>query len=137
MGSYKIISEVSNLLHKTLWDGFKDDNELTQHVPGEDAIVLLNPADAANNQDLRLSVWLYQVQENGFMRNQPPSRVPQQDEMVRYPPLTLNLYYLLTPSTKSMAGDQMVLGRSMQILHDNAILLLETKRNRAPARSCT
>ncbi len=126
MGSYKIISEVSKLLHKTLWNGFKDDEVLTQYVPGEGSIVLLNPADTVDNEDRRLSLWLYQVQENGFMRNQPPSRIPQQDDTVRFPPLILNLYYLLTPSTKNVEGDQMVLGRSMQIFHDNSILLLES-----------
>jgi hypothetical protein len=127
VGSYKIIAEVSTLLHDTLWNGFKDDHELKQHVNNAEAIVLLNPADAASNKDLRLSLWLYQVQGNEFLRNQPPSRMAQQDDTVQYPPLPLNLYYLLTPSTKSMEGDQMVLGRSMQIFHDNAILLLESK----------
>lgn len=127
MGSYKIIAEVSNLLHSTLWNGFKDDLELNQHVDNEKAIVLLNPADAASNKDLRLSLWLYQVQGNEFMRNQAPSRLPQQDDTIQSPPLPLNLYYLLTPSTKSMEGDQMVLGRSLQIFHDNSILLLESK----------
>lgn len=60
------------------------------------------------------------------MRNQPLARVPQQDDVVSFPPLPLNLFYLLTPSTNSMEGDQMVLGRSMQIFYDNSTLLLES-----------
>lgn len=126
MSSYKIISEVSKFLRRTLWAGFEGDNALTQHVPNEAAIVLLNPSDAAEDEQRRLSFWLYQVQENAFMRNQAPARVPQQDDLVRFPPLPLNLFYLLTPSTNSMEGDQMVLGRSMQIFYDNPVLLLES-----------
>jgi hypothetical protein len=127
VSSYKIISEVSKFLQQTLWNGFKDDAALTQHVPNLNAIVLLNPADAVRDTNRRLSLWLYQVQENEFMRNQLPTRIPQQDDTVSFPPLALNLYYLLTPSTNSMEGDQMVLGRSMQLFYDNSILLLESK----------
>lgn len=134
MSSYTIILEVSKFLRRTLWNGFKDDTTLTQHISEEGAIVLLNPADAASNMnDRRLSLWLYQVQENPFMRNQPPSRIPQQDDTVRFPPLSLNLFYLLTPSTNSMEGDQMVLGRSMQIFYDNPILLLESTEQQGSA----
>jgi hypothetical protein len=126
MSSYKIILEVSKLLQTTLWNGFDGDNVLTQYVPNVDTIVLLNPADAASQANHRVSLWLYQVQQNEFLRNQPPLRVPQHDDQIRFQPLVLNLYYLLTPSTESVEGDQMVLGRSMQIFNDNATLLLQS-----------
>jgi len=126
VSSYKIISEVSKFLRQMLWDGFVGDQVLTQHVTGPDAIVLMNPADTAEDEHRRLSLWLYQVQENEFLRNQAPQRIANDNDRVQIPPLTLNLYYLLTPSTNSVEGDQMVLGRSMQIFYDNAILLLES-----------
>jgi hypothetical protein len=134
VSGYTIILEVSKFLRRTLWNGFKDDTTLTQHISEEGAIVLLNPADASSDKNnRRLSLWLYQVQENPYMRNQTPSRIPQQDDTVQFPPLALNLFYLLTPSTNSMEGDQMVLGRSMQILHDNALLLLESTEQEGSA----
>ncbi len=134
MSGYTIILEVSKFLRKTLWNGFKDDTTLTQHISEEGAIVLLNPADVVSDKnDRRLSFWLYQVQENPFLRNQPPSRIPQQDDTLRFPPLALNLFYLLTPSTNSTEGDQMVLGRSMQIFYDNPILLLESSEQQGSA----
>lgn len=128
MSSYAIILEVSEFLRKTLWNGFEGDATLIQHITQLGDIVLLNPADVIKNKnDRRLSLWLYQVQENPFMRNQTPTRIPQQDDTVQFPPLALNLYYLLTPSTNSVEGDQLVLGRSMQIFYDNSILLLQGK----------
>lgn len=134
MSSYKIIFEVSKLLRRTLWEGFEGDTAMTQHIASEEAIVLMNPADAdADMNERRLSLWLYQVQENPYLRNQAPARIPQQDDTIQFPPLVLNLYYLLTPSTNSIDGDQMVLGRSMQIFHDNAILLLESAEEEGAA----
>ena len=125
--NYTVISEVSLLLRQTLWDGFANDNAITpQHIPNIGSIVLMNPADAAQQNDHRLSLWLYQVQQNEFLRNPPPVRIPNDDAHLQYPPLAINLFYLLTPSTNSVEGDQLVLGRSMQIFHDNAILLLES-----------
>ena len=124
MSSYRIISEVSRLLKQTLWSGFDGDAALTQHVPDLDSIVLINPAENPS-QLRRISLWLYQVQENEFLRNKPKSREPNDDARVRYPPLPLNLFYLLTPSTNDVVGDQLVLGRAMQLFHDNAILRLE------------
>jgi len=127
---YTVISEVSKLLRQTLWDGFDGDVDLTSGsnapVPNIDAIVLRNPADAATDAGHRLSIWLYQVQQNEYLRNQPQERVPGDDTRQRFPPLSINLFYLLTPFTGSDDSDQMVLGRSMQIFHDNAILLLES-----------
>jgi hypothetical protein len=125
VSGYKVISEISKLLRQTLWDGFANDNALTpQHIPNLESIVLMNPADAAREQNRRVSLWLYQVQENEHMRNALPTRIPNDDSRVQYPPLTINLFYLVTPSTTSVEGDQLVLGRTMQIFHDNATLLL-------------
>lgn len=125
MSSYRIISEVSKLLKQTLWNGFEGDAALTQHVPDRESIVLMNPSDAADQNNRRISLWLYQVQENEFLRNKAKSREPNDDTRLRFPALPLNLFYLLTPSTNDDVGDQLVLGRSMQIFHDNAILRLD------------
>lgn len=132
MSSYSIIYEVSKFLQETLWAGFDGDSTVTQFVGTQASIVLMNPAETAANTDRRLSLWLYQVTPNEFLQNRPALR-PQprggarsDDDTIQYPPLALNLFYLLTPSTAHPDGDQIVLGRSMQILNDNAVLLLQS-----------
>lgn len=122
---YSVISEVSKLLRQTLWDGFDGDVDITTHIPNINAIVLMNPADAAQQNQHRMSLWLYQVRQNEFLRNTPPIRLPNDD--LQFPALSVNLFYLLTPHTNSDEGDQLVLGRSLQIFHDNGILLLESQ----------
>src|SRR5437870_3992254 len=113
MSSYKVISEVSRFLRQILWAGFEGDAAITQHVPSLDAIVLLNPADAARDANRRLSLWLSQIWETELMRIRPVSRVALNGVLVQYPPFSVNLTYLITPSTNSVEGDQMVLGRSL------------------------
>ena len=46
------------------------------------------------------------------------------DGLEQYPPLSLNLYYLLTPSTGKDEGDQKVLGKALQVFHDQSILAM-------------
>lgn len=124
---YSVIWEVSKLLRATLWQGFQSDAQITAQIPNEDSIVLMNPAEAGVNDQSPLSLWLYQVQQNEFLRNTPPARIPNDDAHVQFAPLALNLFYLLTPKTKSDEANQLILGRSLQIFHDNGIILLESQ----------
>jgi hypothetical protein len=119
--SYTVILEVSKFLKQTLWNGL--DSEPVIHngnyLQGLASIKLTNPAQP--DADRRLSLWLYNVLLNEHLRNPPFVRV-KDDQQVQYPPLSLNLYYMLTPSTGNDEGDQYLLGKSMQILNDSAIL---------------
>jgi len=117
--SYTVVLEVSKFLRSTLWNGL--DAEPVIHtggyLQGLASIKLTNPADT--DPDRRLSLWLYNILPNEHLRNAPYARL-KGDEQIQFPPLSLNLYYLLTPSTGSDDGDQYVLGKSMQILNDSA-----------------
>ena len=41
---------------------------------------------------------------------------------LKYPPLSLSLFYLVTPHTGNIEKDHIILGKVMQIFHDNSIL---------------
>lgn len=82
----------------------------------------------SGNQFQKLSIFLYQINENIQPRNI-DSYVDYGSGSVGrpYPPLSLELLYLITPiSTISPAHDaineKMILGRVMQILYDNPVL---------------
>jgi len=72
-----------------------------------------------------VSLWLYQVAPNEHLRNAPMERTAD-DGVERYPPLSVNLYYLLTPSTGNDEGDQLVLGKALQLFHDRAVMTMES-----------
>jgi hypothetical protein len=71
----------------------------------------------------RLNLFLYQVVENHFIANQEDPRVGTNRDYA-HPPLSLNLHYLLTPfsSDTDELEAHRILGASMRLLHDNAIL---------------
>ena len=58
-----------------------------------DVVVFKNPTETARDTANRLSLWLYQITENEFLKNQPPTRVSGSEH--RRPPLAINLCYLL------------------------------------------
>jgi hypothetical protein len=75
-----------------------------------------------------VSLWLYLVAENEFIKNAPPQRIADNTE--QFPPLALDLYYLLTPFGPSGEADLLILGRAMQALYDSArTTLINTTAN--------
>ncbi|HVG74513.1 MAG TPA: DUF4255 domain-containing protein [Thermoleophilaceae bacterium] len=122
MSDYGVLAAVSGALRELLWDAYNPDAVINPIVGSEAAIVFSNPTVAAKDSANRLSLWLYQVTENEFLKNEPPERV--NNDTLRFTPLPLNLSYLLTPMTSSGEADHLLLGKSMQVLYDNAIVLL-------------
>ena len=139
--SHLVIGEVSETLRHALWLGLRADLVTNQLVTSEQNIVLANPGQVALPQGVvrQLSLWLYQVLPNEHLRNQPfirrtASGPPAVDDLQFYPPLSLNLFYLLTPSIQDAGGasdqlaDQRVLGRAMQVLHDQSQLYMPNRQ---------
>jgi len=84
-----LIRDVSESLKKLLRNNIEE-------LRGENEITLNSPADIelSPNQS-GLSLFLYTIQENPHMKNR---QVVQIDpDTSQYPPLGLDLYYLLTP----------------------------------------
>jgi hypothetical protein len=114
MSSSEVIREVSNVLKTLLEEG------LRTPINPAPTVELSNPADETSEKTL--SIWLYQVSPNAHLRNAPTVR--NVDDTERFPPLSLDLYYLLTPSQKNESSNQATLGRALQVLYDNGILVL-------------
>lgn len=119
MGDYGAIADVGETLITLLRDNMSD------LFPDPVAsVALLSPADV-EDQNVRLTLFLYSVVENPHLKNQEMRNLsPTQ---LGYPPLTLDLYYLLTAyaSTQNTDGtldEHRILGRAMRIFYDNAIL---------------
>lgn len=96
-------------------------------VNPNEQIVPLSPADVAEQQ-IRLTLFLYSVVETPSLRNEPfPSSSSTES---RFPPLSLDLYYMLTcyPSetindlTDRTLDTRLILGRAMRVFYDNGIL---------------
>lgn len=123
MSSYMVLSRVSEELRRLLWSACDADSVVRPIVGSEAAIVFSNPTETARDSANRLSIWLYQITENEFLKNQPVTRTNGVMTMQELP-LALNLHYLLTPFAPTPEADHRLLGLAMQTLYDNAIMPL-------------
>nr|CBH39147.1 conserved hypothetical protein [uncultured archaeon] len=113
MSDYNAISDVGKTLIQLLEDNIEDAS-----VIGKNQITLSSPEEV--EPDKKLSLFLYQVTENAYLKNEELQSL--NTKKLKYPPLTLSLFYLVTPNTQNMDSDHIILGKVMQIFHDNSIL---------------
>jgi hypothetical protein len=123
MSDYTVIKQANERLQRLLFDGMTD--EAAQYFPSIDVIHIGSPketAELAVKQPKRLSLFLYQVTEDPFMKNRPAVR--NGDSRLRLPPLALRLHYLITPFVADYEGNALVLGKVLETLYDNSTLVL-------------
>lgn len=121
MDDFIVIAVVGEILKKLLEDNLS--GILVGSSSPTISITFQSPKDMKTSD--YLSIFLYQISENSHLKNQPMKRI--ESDRLQHPPLALNLYYLLTPSTKEPDGvkgwdTHIILGRAMQVLYDNTIL---------------
>lgn len=95
--------------------------KLLKQIPElpENSIVFDSPADIEPG-DTKLSIFLYQVVENSFLKN--VESEPVGIDQMRYPPLTLDLHYMFTPYAKNRETELIILERLVQIFHDYPVM---------------
>ena len=96
------------------------DNNLPDTIP----VALLSPKNPGSN---RLTLFLYKVLETPDFKNAPLQtlRTTSDGKLIETrPPLTLDLYYLLTAhsGTSSLINAHIALSRAMRIFYDNGVL---------------
>ncbi|HWR60834.1 MAG TPA: DUF4255 domain-containing protein, partial [Clostridia bacterium] len=117
MGRYTVISDVGSTLVNLLRE-----NMVPEPVLQPEMIGLASPADKG---DLRLSLFLYNIVESGDLRNN--QLQVSESGLLQYPPMSLNLYYMLTAYSSSELSsraldEQRILGKAMQVFFDNSII---------------
>lgn len=121
MSDYKVLAEVGQSLINLLWEGIQADPDLVALINNINLISLESPAEHQESNDTALlSVYLYRITEDPYMKNRPP--VEGNGGKLRKPPMALDLNYLITPLLKAPRDQQIVLGKIMQILYDRPTL---------------
>ena len=121
MSDYTAIADVSY----TLIDLLRNKME---GLIDPDSIVVVSPGEIEANDNVRLSLFLFQIIENVHMKNQEMQII--NPTKLKYPPLIMDLSYMLTSYTSSKIQDKTertmeehsILGKAVQILHDNSII---------------
>lgn len=123
MSDYRVVGAVDQTLTSLLWSHMQFDSEITSILSSEQRLVLDAPSTLIKEADPvtdALSVYLYRVVEDAEMKNRPFERLNGQ--RLRYPPLALDLFYLITPVTNHVDNDHKILGKAMQIFYDNGVI---------------
>ena len=121
MSDYTAIADVSYTFIDLLRDNMGD-------LIDPDSIVVVSPGEIESNDNVRLSLFLFQVIENVHMKNQEMQIIDP--AKLKYPPLIMDLSYMLTsyPSsgiqdiTERTMEEHSILGKAMQVIHDNSII---------------
>jgi hypothetical protein len=120
MSDYTVLAEAGETLARVLWEEIQFDPQVNVLIDNEARISLESPFDLTGNDAVRVSLYLYRVAEDPNTKNQ--YQVQGNGAQSRKPPLTLDLYYLVTPLVGPPREQQIVLGKVMQVFYDRAIL---------------
>lgn len=88
-------------------------------------VTILAPDESGGNR--RINLFLYQVQENPTFKNMDWQLKPGSANVLMPPPLSLNLFYLMTPYAQNdpQTGNAIahaILGEAMRVFYENPIV---------------
>ncbi len=95
-----------------------------QLTPAVDVTLLAPDESQANG---RVNLFLYKVQESPYQRNMDWQVASDDPTQLRPPPLTLNLFYIMTPYAKNDQSNgntntHAILGEAMRVLHEMPVV---------------
>ncbi|MCP5107166.1 MAG: DUF4255 domain-containing protein [bacterium] len=123
MSDYTVIANVGETLKTLLWDNIESDARLNPEIiASKNEITLASPDKLGAENATRLSLYLYRVIENPFMKNREMQNGFHPETTTTDVPLTLDLFYLITPDTGDVEKDHILLGKTMQVFYDNGIV---------------
>jgi len=116
VSDFTVIGDMGETLKKLLeddpWTGISPKPEISFKSPKE----IKDDGGSTN----KVSLFLYEILEHIHLRNEEPERID--DSHLRLPPIVLDLFYLVTPYSDDKTQEKYILGKVMQIFHDNAVL---------------
>lgn len=116
------VSTAIGLVSECLWDLLDKKMSLTPKVP----VTILAPDEPSGNR--RINLFLYKVQENPHLKNMDWQVKPGNPNQLVPPPLSLNLFYLMTayaPNDDVTGNSEahQILGDAMRVFHENSIVV--------------
>jgi hypothetical protein len=110
MSDYTAIRDVTLQLRWVLFEGLSTTNIGNHHVDPQ-SISVFSPSDVISGNEAGLmSMFLFRIEPSSTSRNESPTG----DHAAQ-----VDLYYLLTPTSGEPDTDQLILGRTIQILEAN------------------
>lgn len=101
------------------------DDSLGMQLDPDVPVTLLAPDEAGD--DRRVNLFLYRVRESATLRNQDWRPSPVNPGQLQPPPLSLNLFYLMTTyapndAQTGNASSHAIFGEAMRVFHENPVV---------------
>lgn len=115
------VSSALGLVSSSLRNLLLGEMTITPTVP----VTILAPDETGGNQ--RVNLFLYKVEENSFLKNEDWMVKPGDSSQLVPPPLSLNLFYLMTPyaTNDAQIGNATaheILGEAMRAFYENPVI---------------
>ena len=113
-----VIQDVSETLKNLIENNIKE-------IP-TNSVVFDSPAEMQKDAKSGLSLFLYQIIENPDLKNQDMIQNigGNSDSLnkLRYPPVAVDLMYLITPYAQTRQAEQVILSKLIRLFYDSAII---------------
>jgi hypothetical protein len=115
------VSTAIGLVSASLRNLLVGEMHLSPAVP----VTILAPDEPGGDQ--RVNLFLYKIEENAFLKNEDWTLKPGNSNQLVPPPLSLNLYYLMTPYARNdpQTGNvtaHEILGEAMRVFYENPVI---------------
>ena len=104
-------------------------NLVREHIPllsSESAVVFDSPAEIEAVGENKLSLYLYQIEHNVWLRNLPPALSGRQNQPPRLEvtpaPLVVDLVYMMVPYAKSASIELVLADELLRLFHNYPVL---------------
>lgn len=113
MSSSTVIGDVTLTLQELL--------KAEQSPGGLFSVSVKSPADeTVEPLKPKINLFLFRVEESEFARNAEWEAVGT--DALQYPPLALNLFYMMTPFIEDKLDEQRIFGEALRVFYDNSII---------------
>lgn len=113
MPSFTVIRDVGESLKVFIQSAVSE-------LAAPDAVVFDSPAELAPAASPKLSVFLYRIMRETHLRNVGPAPISVTE--MGYPPLHLDLMYLMTPFSTNLETEFIILEKLLQAFYDRPVL---------------
>jgi hypothetical protein len=118
LADYSVIADVSMTLQSVLTKAFQPLDPVSPPVAE-----ISDLAGNISTSPARLTIFLFETVEDASMRNRPHVVTTTVPDLTRKrPPMALLLRYMMTPWSGDRVTDHRIMGRTLQVLYDGAIL---------------
>lgn len=116
MSQFSILREATLALRSILFSALSETQDVLFTFTTIGTDIILSPPGAAIPSTAKLSLYLYHLEPDPQMRNQP--RLAQGTSGLLRAPQAMRAYFLITPLLQEEDQNHLMLGRILQVLHD-------------------